>query len=246
MKSTPSRKEKVGAAMTFRLQPEQAVENGLKQIVRRQLKSALHEMDDFGDHCDDKVHNVRKCCKKARAVLRLLRDGLAKRVFHKENVRLRDGARPLAAVRDAKVLAQALDTLLNADRTSFRAFGSVRRFLEKNKQSVVRSALQDRVAVAELRHSLKMARSRPHRLQVSGDIWVVVHRGLVRVYDAGHRALAAAAADRAVRKLHEWRKQAKYLRYQLEILLPLWPERVKELACQSVELKRRFGHSLRA
>src|SRR5262249_52782214 len=30
--------------------------------------------------------------------------------------------------------------------------------------------------------------------------------------------------------LHEWRKQAKYLRYQLEILRPLWPDQIGELA----------------
>jgi len=117
----------------------------------------------------------------------------------------------------------------------------VRRFLEKNKQSVVRSALQDRVAVAELRHSLKMARSRPHRLQVSGDIWVVVHRGLVRVYDAGHRALAAAAADRAVRKLHEWRKQAKYLYYQLQVLECFWPQGARDLHRHLEKLNELLG-----
>ena len=38
------------------------------------------------------------------------------------------------------------------------------------------------------------------------------------------------AAEPTVEHLHEWRKQAKYLRYQLEVLRPIWPERMEELA----------------
>src|SRR5205085_153720 len=43
-------------------------------------------------------------------------------------------------------------------------------------------------------------------------------------------AFGAAAGDPTIENLHEWRKQAKYLRYQLEILRPVWPERMGELA----------------
>src|SRR5262249_28205939 len=38
------------------------------------------------------------------------------------------------------------------------------------------------------------------------------------------------AAHATVEKLHEWRKQAKYLRYQLVVLRLLWPERMEELS----------------
>jgi CHAD domain-containing protein len=50
------------------------------------------------------------------------------------------------------------------------------------------------------------------------------------VYRRAGDAHEEAIADPTVEKLHEWRKQAKYLRYQLEILTPIWPERMEELA----------------
>src|SRR5262249_4377665 len=49
-------------------------------------------------------------------------------------------------------------------------------------------------------------------------------------YRRAAQAQEAAAADPTVENLHACRKQAKYLRYQLEVLRPLWPERMQELA----------------
>jgi CHAD domain-containing protein len=57
--------------------------------------------------------------------------------------------------------------------------------------------------------------------------------GLKDVYRRARAAFADAAADPTIEKLHEWRKQAKYLRYQLEVLRPLWPERMEELATEA-------------
>jgi len=56
------------------------------------------------------------------AVLRLLRDGLGQGMFRKENARIRDLARPLASVRDANALIQALDKLAHADSFLINGF----------------------------------------------------------------------------------------------------------------------------
>jgi inorganic pyrophosphatase len=44
--------------------------------------------------------------------------------------------------------------------------------------------------------------------------------------------------DRTTRK---WRKQAKYLRYQLEVLHPLWLERMEELANEADQMSELLG-----
>ena len=46
-------------------------------------------------------------------------------------------------------------------------------------------------------------------------------RGGQRIYRRGRRALAAAHEKPTVEHLHEWRKQVKYLRHQLELLRPM-------------------------
>ena len=48
-------------------------------------------------------------------------------------------------------------------------------------------------------------------------------------------------ADPSVENLHEWRKQAKYLRHQLEVLEPIQPVAMAELAGRLHELTQLLG-----
>ena len=50
------------------------------------------------------------------------------------------------------------------------------------------------------------------------------------MYRRGQRALTAVRRKPTVEYLHEWRKQAKYLRYQLDLLRPLAPKPLTPLA----------------
>jgi CHAD domain-containing protein len=59
--------------------------------------------------------------------------------------------------------------------------------------------------------------------------WSAVGRGLEDTYRRARMSLEAAVAQATVENLHEWRKQVKYLRYQLEVLVSFWRERLQEL-----------------
>src|SRR5687768_5896640 len=63
---------------------------------------------------DEQVHTARKQLKRARANLRLLRGAVGGAVYTRENAALRDAARPLSGVRDAKVLIETADALIDA------------------------------------------------------------------------------------------------------------------------------------
>lgn len=58
---------------------------------------------------------------------------------------------------------------------------------------------------------------------------------------AGVVAPARAAEEPSVENLHEWRKQAKYLWHQLQLLEPAWISREKDLADRAHELSRLLG-----
>jgi CHAD domain-containing protein len=61
------------------------------------------------------------------------------------------------------------------------------------------------------------------------------------VYRRAGKAFQDTATEPTVEKLHEWRKQAKYLRYQLEILRPVWPERMEELVKEADRMGELLG-----
>ena len=62
-----------------------------------------------------------------------------------------------------------------------------------------------------------------------------------RAYKNCRRALDTACADRTTEKLHEWRKQTKYLWHQLQLLEPACPQAMKELAEQAHQLTQFLG-----
>ncbi|MFI5302282.1 MAG: CHAD domain-containing protein, partial [Polyangiales bacterium] len=71
--------------------------------------------------------------------------------------------------------------------------------------------------------------------------WTAVEAGLRRVYRTGHRALAAAVEHPTVERLHELRKQSKYLWHALQLLEPAWIERDPTLGDRYHALSRLLG-----
>lgn len=228
--------------MAFRLQSDESVAKGIRQLVRRQMDNALDRIKK-DDGADEAVHDARKRFKRIRAVLRLVRDGLGEKTYRRENTCFRDAGRPLTEVRDARVLLDALDQLSDhfAGQIAAGAFDTVRRALKANRRAVRRRVLEEDKALRGVTKVVAEARARVPDWRIRRKSWSALRLGLKHIYRSGARALAAASADPTVENLHEWRKQTKYLWHQLQILEPVWPQMMKELANQAHELTQHLG-----
>jgi CHAD domain-containing protein len=60
--------------------------------------------------------------------------------------------------------------------------------------------------------------------------------GLARIYADGQKKFTKAHDKPSVKNLHEWRKQVKYLWYQILLLRKLWPKQLKRFADQIEKL----------
>src|SRR4051794_29055581 len=98
----------------------------LAKRLRRQIATALAALRAKAPLSDETVHAARKQLKRARASLRLLRGAIGEDEYARENTRLRDAARPLARVRDAKVLLAAVERLLGDEKRPRRRAALVR------------------------------------------------------------------------------------------------------------------------
>jgi CHAD domain-containing protein len=168
---------------------------------------------------EEAVHTARKSCKRVRAALRLLREGLGEREYRGDNRKVRDSARPLTAVRDALVLRQTLGRLSKHAQ-------SLQRDLEADYHRAwqVLERRGARTVVAQL----WVIRERLIKLSRVDSEAASVIAGAKRVYKAGRKALCKARS-RDDEALHEWRKQANYLVDQLELLQAVFNARFKKL-----------------
>jgi len=215
--------------MAFELKPNEPVSAGITRNVRKQIEKALEHLDaaadpdQRGDAETEAVGEVRKCFKRIRAALRLVREELGDDRYHEQNYCFRDAARPLTQVRDSGILIETADKLrqLFPKAIAPAAFANIRRALRANQTEVRHRVLEADKACAKVRDIAAQALEQLPDWRLERDGRSALEAGIMRVYRSGHRALGLAEESPSVANLHEWRKQTKYLWHELQ-LLELW------------------------
>jgi CHAD domain-containing protein len=212
---------------------------GVRRIVHKRISDAAGLLRSKNVN-DADVHEARKEIKKARAGLRLLRDAVGKASYERDNVALRDATRPLSAARDGKVLLETLDQLVERYGAASHAIvlDRFRTALRRERTAARRSLTH--ATIAKQRKALQDVADRSESWRVGDGDWEVIGAGLARGYRNGRKAMTAARS-RSDDDLHEWRKQVKYLWHQLQVLQPIWPGLISELADQAHKLADYLG-----
>src|SRR6266550_536207 len=99
-------------AMPPRIEGSESGAEGIRRILRKEIEKALGAVDSARSPTDEGIHDARKRLKRARAALRLIREALGDREYRI----LRDAARPLSEIRDAKILIDIYDDLTGRTR----------------------------------------------------------------------------------------------------------------------------------
>jgi CHAD domain-containing protein len=215
--------------MSYRLKNHEAVPDGIKRVVLEQLDSILHAPQATSGNQDDAVHDARTSLKKSRALLRLVRDEINGDVFAQENICFRDAGRHLSAVRDAAVMIETFDKLVDqfSAQLTAEAFTELRKVLRRSS-SVPRAEKQKALVMAA--KTIGVARRRVEHWPINHDGFSTLRPGIKRAYKRGCRSLAQAVDQPTVENFHEWRKQVKCLWYQIRFLKPIWPEMMEPFA----------------
>jgi CHAD domain-containing protein len=210
--------------MAFRFQRKESIRDGVQRIADEQIGKAIAELDDPDLSDAEKVHQLRKRCKKLRGLIRLVRPGFEK-VYQQENVWFRDTARALSTLRDSKTIIDALDGLTEhfADEVNPSVFEAIRRELVARREQLPEeeSDLSQRLETA--RERMQQARDRIGDWNGGIDRKALA-AGLTKTYERCRRDLKQARTSPTPEALHEWRKRVKYHWYHIRLLENAWPE----------------------
>ena len=220
--------------MSYRFEPNESTGAAVERIALAQLDKAL-EISRAKAKLDDAVHDVRVCFKRMRGLIRLVRGELGNKLYKRENTFYRDLNRHLSDVRDTAALAETFEKLEKrfADELAPDAFASVRKSLARVGNS--RQA-EKRKALIDVRKKIVIERNRIKKWSIKHNNFSAVGDGLERIYEQGRTGFRKAYAGESVEAFHEWRKQAKYLWYQIRLLRKLWPRQLKRFADQIEKL----------
>ena len=203
-------------ARAYRLRPDEGAADGVRCIARGQIDLARDQLSGNGEG-DIGAGDPRGAqgVQARTRLLRLARDELGDEVYRRENAVVRDAGRALSAVRDAAVLVQALDDIVEryGEELPDGAFGGLRDALAEEARLAHDSVEDDHAAIEGVVATLDAARDRVARwsLPEGKDDGVFLAPGFKRLYRRGRRALRAAEEDTTTANLHELRKRAKDL-----------------------------------
>ena len=232
--------------MGYRIRPEADFTEEFRSVATKQLLHAVTVLEEQPDGADEAIHSFRKNLKRLRSLYRLV----AREVpdFQKrENIRLREAARSLSAIRDAAALIGTVEYLRHTARSP-----------DENE------ALVRIVAILEGRRDwmAKAERGLEQRLtEVAGTLKEAIASLDTVTFDGGHRknarmlakswrrtslkakaALTACHGEGTAEDFHELRKRTYDYRLYHTLLRDVWPSAMKAKRDAAKTLVEDLGH----
>jgi len=221
--------------MTYRFKRKESVPKAVRRIVSEQSQKAALELGGGNPDIHDGVHNARKCFKKIRSALRLVRGGLGNRVYRRENGWFRDAGRQLSAVRDAEAMIETYDRLAERypDIAECSSLHVLREALVQRRQRIAQDEQDLEGQAHALARELEDVPSRAADWPLTHNGFAALAPGLERSYRRGRKAFEKAYRKPSDERFHEWRKRVKDYWYHTRLLGRSWPEfmesRISEL-----------------
>lgn len=211
--------------MEFSLRPDETLPVGLRRVVAGQLETAARALHPRQRSFDAGVHEARKAFKRIRAVLQLWRRGLGPGVFKVENRCFRDAGRQLAAARDGLVLRLSLTDLAAVARDP-GAGAYLSDLAQRASADTDAAELWQGGVIAGLNGVLATARLRAGEWPVEDHGFETIRPGLERTFRQGRKRMRKAFESGDDQAYHSWRRRAKDLWYQLQLLEPIRPAEI--------------------
>jgi CHAD domain-containing protein len=227
--------------MAYRFKLDEDIADGVRRILGEQSDRAAMALASAGSDAASGVHEARKALKRMRALLRLVRPGLADDDWLRENAALRDIARQLAGKRDAQVARDMIVQLsAGAPRPLEKALARLAASFDSDLAGPGDAVpcARDGVRAPEM---LAKVRTRLVRLSLTGDPLSIIEEGLAASHRRGRRTLARARDAGTPETLHELRKAVQLHWRQMTLLAAAWPALMKARAAEARRLSALLG-----
>lgn len=210
---------------------DDSLQDALRRIASEGVSRIITQLEPHAPLAPVAVHDIRKDIKKLRALLRLVRHGMAGQQSA-ENIILRDAGRLLAHQRDGAVRLATFDRLMGADPAPA---------LAPLRDHLAQAAANPPPPPPDLLPTFTALRDRIDTWELHGTDRRILAEGLAETRSRARRAMQHARDDRGMEAMHDWRKRAKDHWYQARLLSPIWPEVMRPISAAADRLGEALG-----
>lgn len=216
-----------------------SVEEELRRVARSQIERALGTLEDPDASRDERVHAVRKRCKKLVGLVRLMRPTFPG--HDEEHAAYRAALAPLSAARDDAALDGTIDGILARFRRQVDpgAFARVRARLAQARPRATASEVDEALAAAREQLAAALRRTPDWTLEEEG--FAALEGGLRRGYRRASSAMDACAHEGDAESFHRWRKRVKEHAQHARLLRRAVRGALDEHVVDAVTLTRDLG-----
>jgi Skp family chaperone for outer membrane proteins len=225
--------------MNYRLKVNESIAKGVSRVGLEQIGIAEARLARRSDAAAA-IHDTRRCLKRMRALLRLVRPALPESTYKREANRLAGVGRLLASARDQYVMQQTLEKLRD------RFEGLPKRIAKQLNRLMANGARADgsRQISAQRRQALEsLQQGRLFFTRVENRNLTIEHvaAGLERSYKRARRAFHEAYHKPGDEAFHELRKTVQQHWRHMQLLSGGWPEVISARADEAKEVSRLLG-----
>jgi CHAD domain-containing protein len=231
--------------MGYYFEHNEPVPVAIRRILAELLDEAATELSPENNRLSDGVHNARKCFKKIRCLLYLVRDELDKDCYKEKETRFKNMGRQLSVIRDAEAIIEAYDKLGNhIDHklpTTDEMPQSLRAALVQRLHHLGVTQPTVKGAVFQLSQELK-------EQCLSLDHWPINYRDFSSIaaryrhnYKRGKQLLKQVYQNPTDNNFHRWRKRTKAFGYHSRLLRECSPEVMTQRITTSKALEDLLG-----
>lgn len=224
-----SDKPLVMGQIKFRLEGGEGLGDEVKSKLRQQLEQVLVLCDSQPNDLEKSVHEIRRSFKKCRSLIRLVRDKVGFIAYFRENRNMRDLQRLLSPARDTTIFCKYLEDFHEnyARETSGPWWEKVVADAENRRRQAYLD-VSESDALGKVERGAREAMHHVENYYLNYRGFAVAEKGLKRIYRQG-MLLSGSVFDQELdgTTIHNFRKRAKYLQYQLEFLGPVFPGLLK-------------------
>ena len=227
--------------MGFSFKHRRNVEAQVRQIAGEQIDAALVEAKAEDKDTEATVHGLRRRCKKLRGLVRLVGPDLED--AGRENAVFRDAAASLSAARDAVVMVQTFEGLLEFDRQREVQIARIdaEDISDVLGEQAKKSGQGSAQPFADFIDIFSDAAERASKWTVDGRGFDCLGDGFEATYKQMRQRLNSAEHEKSSENFHEWRKYVKYHGHHISLLKRTAPALLKARVAALVELGDALG-----
>jgi CHAD domain-containing protein len=224
--------------MAYRFKLHEPLPEGMRRIAREQLDMAEEKLAGNGD-TPTAIHDARRCLKRLRALLRLVRPALDEKTYRREAERMAATGRLLAGARDLHVMRQTVAKL--ESRFGALPNGGAKRLNAALTTAAAFMHTDGAAAHQDVLQRLKQTRKFFAGKALEDVTFGAVAEGMERCYRKGRKAFRTAYRKPADEAFHAWRKAVQQHWRHMQLVSRAWPEALSARAGEAKELSRLLG-----